>query len=411
MHPQLKRKNQILCALDVGSSKTRLLMARMHCSGRVEILAGGSTDTCGLTKGIVVNLAEVAASIRHVVEEAESKTNIPVNCVVAGISGNHIMSHNFSGAVEIKGKHGEVTAKDMESVIRAASIPLSQEREVLHILPTEFFLNGRGGIRNPVGLTGPQLDLNLHVVSCDSALSQSLVSAANRARTRVRRIILQSIASGEAVLTPEERSLGVAVIDIGAGTTDIAVYMENSICHTSVLPVGGAHFTSDLVEALHTSRQEAERVKIEFGSVIPEQIDSEETTGVQGLGMRGSSDFSRKEICEYLYDRGAELLELVKDDIFGSVEKERLLAGAVLTGGGSQTEGMVDLAGRILEMPVRLGSPMGFEGLGTELKHSTFSCAVGLILLEARKTESQDFFSRPRTPYSWTDRIVSFFEK
>jgi len=407
----LKKKNQILCALDVGSSKTRLLMARMHRSGKLEMLAGGSTDTCGLTKGIVVNLADVVTAIRCVIEEVESKIDIPVSRVVAGISGNHIMSHNFSGAIEITGKHSEVTSKDMESVIRAATIPLSQEREVIHILPTEFFLNGRGGIKNPVGLTGPQLDLNLHVVSCDSALSQNLVSAANKARIKVQRIILQSIASGEAVLTPEEKSLGVAVIDIGAGTTDIAVHLENSICHTSVLPVGGAHFTNDLVEALHTSRQEAERVKIEFGSVIPEQIDPEEMTGAQGLGMRDSCDFSRKEICEYLYDRGAELLEFVKNDIFGSIAKEKLLAGAVLTGGGSQMEGISDLAGRILEMPVRLGIPTGFEGLRTELEHPTFSCAVGLILLEARKTENQDFFSRPKTGRSWTDRILSFFEK
>jgi len=407
----MRKIDSIICALDVGSDNTSLLMARLHRNGKLGMLASGCSRTCGLTKGIVVDLADVVASVRHAVEEVESKTDISVNSVIAGISGNHIMSHNFSGAIEIKGKHGEVTTKDMESAIRAASIPLSQERDIIHILPKEFLLNGQGGIKNPVGLTGPQLKINLHVVSCDSALSQSLVSAANKARIKVKKVILQSIASGEAVLTPEEKELGIAVIDIGCGTTDLAVYVKGSISHTSVIPVAGAHFTYDLVEALHTSREEAERIKIEFGSVLPEQIEPEEMVDIQGLGMNSACSIPREEICGYLYDRGAELLELVKNDMLDSVDRDKLIAGAVLTGGSSRMEGMVELAERILEIPVRPGTPMGFEGLTAELTHPAFSCAIGLILLEARKAENLDFFDRPpRTP-SWPDRILSFLEK
>ena len=404
----MKNKDEIICALDVGTSKTCLLAVRKHRNGNLEVLGSGYCSSRGLNKGIVVNLADTVTAIRQTVEEIESKTDISVNNVVAGISGNHIASHNFSGAIEIKGKHGEVTTRDMESAIRAASIPLSQDREIIHILPREFFLNGQGGIKNPVGLTGPQLDINLHVVSCDSALSQSLVNAANRAQVRVKRVILQSIASGEAVLTPEEKELGAVIIDIGGGTTDIAVYVGDSICHTSVIPVGGAHFTNDLVEALHTSREEAERIKIEFGSVLPERIDSEERVETRGLGMRGASSFERKDICEYLYDRGAELLEIVKNDIIDSGERENLIAGAVLTGGGCQIEGMIELTERILEMPARSGLTMGIGKLTPELAQPSYACAIGLVLLEAQKKENQDFLSSPTAAPSWTERVLSF---
>ncbi len=395
----------------MGTDNTVLLMACLHHNGRLEMLASGSSPTRGLAKGIVMDLAEVVDSIRHVVEEVESKTDISVDSVVVGISGSHIMGHNFSGSIEIKGKHGEVTAKDMQSAVRAASIPLSQEREIIHILPIEFWLNGQGGIKNPVGLTGPQLRIKLHVVSCDSALSQSLVNAANKARVKVRRIILHSIASSEAVLTPEEKELGSAVIDIGCGTTDIVVYAKDSICHTSVLPVAGFHFTNDLVEALHTSREEAERIKIEFGTVLPEQIEPEETVGIQELGTRETRSFPRKEVCQYLYDRGAELLELIKNEMFKSVARDRFIAGAVLTGGASRMEGMIELAERILEMPVRPGIPVGFEGLTGDLEHPAYSCVVGLIILEACKERNPVFLNKPPLESSWMGKLLSYLDK
>jgi cell division protein FtsA len=272
-------------------------------------------------------------------------------------------------------------------------------------------LNGHGGIRNPVGLAGPQLDVNLHVVSCDSALIQSLVNAANKAQIKVKRMVLQSVASGEAVLTPEEKELGTAVIDIGGGTTDIALYVKDSICFSSVIPVGGAHFTKDLIEGLRTSRDEAERIKTEFGSVLPERIPVDETVAIHGLGARGIYDFARKEICEYLYARGAELLELVKDDILHSGLREKLVGGAVLTGGGSLMDGIVELAERILDMPVRHGIPLGYEGLTAELAHPTYACAVGLTLLEAQRASHQDFLNKPPVTRSWTEKVLSWLEQ
>jgi cell division protein FtsA len=405
----MKKRERIVCALDVGTWKTCLVMTLVRPDGEMEILASGLCESGGLAKGIIVNFEAAVDSIRRVVEKVESETNISVDWVVAGISGNHIKSNMFRDTVDVQGKNGEVMVKDMDNAVQAALIPLSCDREIIHLLPLEFFMNGHGGIKNPVGLVGPKLDIILHVVSCDSALSQSLVNAANKSNIEVKRIILQSIASGEAVLTPEEKELGTMVIDIGGGTTDIAVYLDGSVCFSSVIPVGGAHFTGDLVELLRTSRKEAERLKIQFGSVLPEQIESEELVTIERLGMRGSYDFSRKEVCEYLYCRGAELLGLVKDEVHRSGMGGRLTAGAVLTGGGSLMHGIAELAERVLEMPVRQGIPFGLEGLTTELMHPNYACAIGLAIFEAQRSTQQDLAGRPSSKCSLADKFLSWF--
>jgi cell division protein FtsA len=377
------------------------------------MMASGFSDSRGLTKGIVVDQSEAVTSIRRAAGELESKSKRSATIVAAGISGSHIQSYNFRGSVPVRGKNFEVTTQDMEGAIHAArSTPLPPEREIIHVLPREFFLNKHGGILNPVGLSGSQLDADLHVVSCDSSMSQRLVSAANKAQIEVKKLILQSIASGEAVLTPEEKELGAAIIDIGSGTTDIAVYLKNSICFTSVIPVGGENFTRDLVEALHTSRDEADRIKLEFGNVMPETISPDEMVTIEGLGQRGTHDYPRKKICEFLHDRGAELLEIVRGDILHSGVRDKLVAGAVFTGGGSMMAGLLELAETVLDMPVRLGLPMGFEGLQKELAHPSYACAVGLTLIEAHKNGQKDFSDMPppAPAPSLVDRILSWFE-
>jgi cell division protein FtsA len=390
-----------------------MIMACAHPDGRLEMMASGFADSRGLVKGIVVDQPEAVASILRAAGEVESRSKRSADSVVAGISGSHIQSYNFRGSVPVRGKNFEVTTQDMESAIHAArSVPLPPEREIIHVLPREFFLNKHGGITNPVGLSGSQLDADLHVISCDSSMSQRLVSAANKAQIEVKKVILQSIASGEAVLTPEEKELGTVVIDIGSGTTDIAVYLKNSICFTSVIPVGGENFTRDLVEALHTSREEANRIKLEFGNVMPELISPEEAVTIQGLGLRGTHDFPRRKICEFLHDRGAELLEIVRGDILHSGVRDKLVAGAVFTGGGSMMGGLLEVAETVLNMPVRLGLPMGFDGLQKELAHPSYACAVGLTLIEAQKSAQKDFSDMPPPvpAPSLVDRILSWFE-
>jgi cell division protein FtsA len=402
---KVKRRNRTVCGLDTGAWKTSLVMARVYANGVVEVLASGFAKSGGLIKGAVVDIAEVSKSVGRAVEEAESRSSISVNRVVTGISGVHIKGYNFRGAVQIQGKHGEVTIKDIQNAIYAAkSIPLPPDSEIIHLLPQEFFLNNHGGIKNPLGLVGSQLDVTLYVITGAGAQIQSLINAANKAQIEVKKVILQAIASGVAVLTPEEKDLGTAVIDIGAGITGIAVFSKNSVGFVSVIPVGGEHFTRDLVEALRISREEAERIKVKHGNVLPELVVPDEMTVIQGLGLRGEYELARRHICEYLHDRGAELLEIIKDELRRS--SMNLIGGAVLTGGGSLMGGIIELAERILEMPVRRGIPGGCEGLTNDLMHPSYACAVGLVIMDAQESLLQDLQNRLPSKPSLTDKMM-----
>ncbi len=396
----------------MGTQKTCLIMARSYNGGGLELIGSGYAESQGLSKGVIIDSIEVVNSIRRALDDLNLRSNIPVDCVVAGISGYHIKSHVFRGAVPVEGKHCEVTIKDVQNALRAAqSIPLSEERDVIHVIPKDFVLNSRGGIINPVGLAGSQLNVDLHVISCDSALNQSLINAANKAQLEVKRTVLQSVASGEAVLTREEKEIGTVVIDIGGGTTDIAIFVNNSTHYVSVIPVGGTHFTLDLVAGLQTSRKEAERIKIELGSVLPERIAEDEMIDVEGLGMRGTYDFPRNVICKYLRARGAELFELVKKDILDSGLRANLMAGAVLTGGGSAMDGIAELAENILEMPVRRGFPMGLQGQPEELAHPSYACGIGLTMVEAQKIAQQEIQDDQSSMKSFIEKIMSWIEE
>jgi len=271
-------------------------------------------------------------------------------------------------------------------VIRAAqSIPIPPDREIIHVLPQEFFLDDHGGIQNPIGLFGSRLDVNIHVVTCQSSLNQNLINAVNRAQMRVRKVILQQLASAEAVLTKDERELGTVVIDIGGGTTDIAIYIKNAVQFTKVLPVGGAHFTRDLAIGLQTPMEEAERIKKESGTLLTERIQDGESVLVPGMGTRAARSVPRQLVCRILRDRAVELLELIKDQLWKAVENERLIAGIVLTGGGSMLDGMLELTEESLGMPVRQGLPLGVRGLTEELSHPVYATAIGLILFGAEE--------------------------
>jgi cell division protein FtsA len=383
-----------------------MIIARVHRDGNLQVLSSGYANSSGLKKGVVVDLEEAAASIRKAREEAEMKANVSVDWVIVGASGDHFQSFNSHGAITIEGNHQEVTKEARDQVIRAAqTVPLTPDREVIHILPQEFFLDGQGGILNPVGLFGSRLDVNIHVVTCQSALNQNLINAVNRAQMRAQRVILQQLASAEAVLTKDERELGTAAIDIGGGTTDIAIFIRNAVQFTSVLPVGGAHFSRDLAIGLQTPMEDAERIKKDAGTVLTERVHEGETVEVPGMGTRPSRSVPRSLACGYLRDRAVELLEFVKDQIRKASGNERLIAGAVLTGGGSTLDGMVELAEEILDMPVRQGLPLGIQGLSDELSHPVYATAIGLALCGAEeaglrrknagpKGNSPVFFSR-----------------
>ncbi len=375
-----------------------MVISRVLPNGRIEVVSSGYAHSAGLRKGVVVNIEEAAASIRKAAEEAELKSGISVDWVTAGISGDHIQSYNCHGAVSIAGKNQEVKQDDMVQVIQAAqSIPIPAGREILHVLPQEFFLDGRGDIQNPVGLTGARLDVNTHVVTCESTLAQNVINAVNMADMRVRKVVLQQLATAQAVLTRDEKELGSALIDIGGGTTDIALYVKNAVRFSCVVPVGGAHFTRDLAVGVRTPIEEAERIKKEQGSVQLQGIADDELLEVPGIGSRDSRNVRRKMACDILRARGTELLELVKARIDESGEREQLVAGAVLTGGGSMLGGIIELAEEVLEMPARLGFPQGVNGLTEELSHPVYTGGIGLVIFEAG--EGVERKKRPgRTP-------------
>jgi cell division protein FtsA len=371
-------KDHLICTVDVGTTKICVLISRALPDGSIEIVSNGYALSSGLKKGTVVDLEEAASAIRRAREEAESRSNLSVDMVTIGITGDHIKSFNCHGAIQIEGKNQEVTSEDIEQVIHAAqSIPMRNDRAILHVLTQEFMLDGRE-IPNAVGLTGSRLDANIHVVTCDNALLQNLINAVNKAEMRVKRVVLQHLASAEAVLTGDEKELGVAVIDIGGGTSDISLFTKNAVRFTSFIPVGGANFTRDLAIGLRTPLEAAEQIKKDAGSVNVDAIGSDETVNAPSVGGRDDRTQSRVAACGYLKDRAVELFGLLRDELESAGGCEKLVAGIVLTGGGSTLDGMIELAELELRVPVRQGLPMGVTGLTEELNHPVYATAIGL---------------------------------
>jgi cell division protein FtsA len=377
------KSNPIICGLDVGTTKICMMVARRDRDGGLELISSGYAESAGLVKGAVVNLDEIAASIRKAASEAEMKCGMPVDCVKVGVGGDHFQSYNSRGAVTIAGERQEVTDQAVDQVVLAsrASVALPPDREIVHVLPQEFFLDGRGDIQNPVGLFGSQLDVDVHIVTCQKALCLNLINAVNRAEIRVRKVVFKALASAEAVLTKDEKELGVVLVEIGGGGTDIVVVRQNAVRFTKVLPVGGVSFTRDLAFGLQTPVEEAERIKKESGTVLTERLsDGDEPVQVLGTGAREPREVSRRVVCEILRARAMETLEIVADEIRKAEDAGPLVAGAVVSGGGSMLDGMVELAADVLDMPARQGLPRKVKGMKDDLIHPGYATAVGLTM-------------------------------
>jgi cell division protein FtsA len=408
----MRKKERLVCGLDLGSWKTCIVVLRVYPNGRLELIASGRASSRGLVKSTIVDLEEAASSILRAAEDLESGLEVPADWVVAGITGEHIRSTNFRGAVDVKGKNHEVTAADMENAIRVAqSVSEDPEREDLHVLPQGYLLDRHKGIRNPVGMTGLRLDAEVHVITADSTLTQNLINAANRGQMRVRRVAFLPLAGGEAVLTSDEKAAGTALVDIGGGTTGIALFLNNTVPFASVIPVGGAHFTDDLVDGVHIPAEEAERVKLEYGNVQVRRMADDEVIASRGFGTRGAQGLPIKKACEILRCRAIELLRLARHEIERSGLSAKLAAGVVLTGGGSLLGGILELAAEILDLPVRLGVPQGVEGLTGRLAHPVYSGAIGLAIMDAREADAKGKHrSWSSSGASLPDRILSWFE-
>jgi cell division protein FtsA len=371
----VSRKDNLIVGLDIGTTKICAIVAEATEAG-VDIVGIGTHPSKGLRKGVVVDIEATVDSIKHAVEEAELMADCEITSVYAGIAGGHIDGFNSHGIVAVKNQ--EVTDSDVRRVIDAAkAVAIPMDREVIHVIPQEFIIDEQDGIREPIGMSGVRLEAKIHIVTAAVTSAQNIVKCANRAGLNVMDIVLEPLASAEAVLAHDERELGVCLIDIGGGTTDIAVFVDGSIKHTSVIGVGGYHLSNDIAVGLRTPFDEAERIKKRFGVASARFLGSDDIITVGGRRPR---EVSRKILCEIIEPRMEEILGLAQQEIVKSGLDARIPSGVVLTGGCAALSGITELAEEIFESPVRLGMPANIGGLQDVVRDPMYATGVGLIL-------------------------------
>lgn len=370
-------KNRIV-GLDIGTSKVVALVAEIDTDGGLEIIGIGSHKSTGLRKGVVVNIESTVQSIQRAIEEAELMAGCQIHSVYAGIAGSHIRSLNSHGIVAIKDR--EVQAADVERVIDAAqAVAIPADQKVLHILPQDYIIDTQEGVREPLGMSGVRLEAKVHLVTCAVNAVQNIEKCIRRCGLEVEDIILEQLASSYSVLTDDEKELGVCLVDIGGGTTDIAVFTEGSIKHTAVIPIAGDQVTNDIAMALRTPTPNAEEIKIKYACALTQLARVDEIIKVQGVGERNSRELSRQALAEVVEPRYDELFTLIQAELRRSGYEDLVAAGIVLTGGTSKIEGAVELAEEIFHMPVRVGAPVNIKGLADIVKNPVYATGVGLL--------------------------------
>ena len=370
--------SDLIVGLDIGTSKIVAIVAQMLGDGRYEIVGLGQHDSRGLKKGVVVNIESTVASIQRAIEEAELMADCKIKTVYTGIAGSHIRSFNSSGMVAIKDK--EVTEADMARVIETAkAVNIPTDQQIVHVLPQEFIIDGQEDIREPIGMSGVRLEVKVHIVTGAVSAAQNIVKCVRRCGLEVQDLILQPLASSMSVLTQDEKELGVALVDIGGGTTDIAIFTGGAIRHTAVIPIAGDQITNDIAMALRTPTPEADEIKLRYGIAKQVLVDPSEKIEVPGLGDRGPRQLSRQALAGVIEPRVEELYSLVHQVIRESGYEELLSSGIVITGGTSLMRGMVELAEDIFLKPVRLGMPSYVGGLADVVRNPRFATAVGLL--------------------------------
>ena len=369
----------LLVAMDIGTSKIVTIVGEMADDGEIEVIGLGSHPSKGLKKGVVVNIESTVSAMQRSAEEAELMAGCQIHSVYAGIAGSHIRSLNSHGIVAIRDR--EVTQVDLDRVIdaaRAVAIPLDQK--VLHVLPQEYIIDDQEGIREPIGMAGVRLEAKVHMVAGAASAAQNIVKCVRRCGLEVDDFILEQLASSEAVLTSDERELGVCLVDIGGGTTDIAVFIGGAIAHTAVIPIAGDQVTNDIAVALRTPTQFAEQIKIQYACALAQLASTDETIEVPSVGDRPSRRLARQTLAEVVEPRYDELFGLVLSELRRSGLESLIASGIVLTGGSSKMEGAVDLAEEVFHMPVRLGVPQYVTGLTDVISNPIHATGVGLLL-------------------------------
>lgn len=371
--------------LDIGTTKIRCVVADITDDGGLAIVGVGESPSRGLRKGVVVNLDTTVETIKSAVGTAELMAGVDVEKATVGIAGGHIRSFNSRGVVAVAGKDHAVAQDDIDRVMAAAqAVSIPQDREILHVLPQEFVLDDQAGIASPKGMIGSRLEANVHIVTTASTSVQNLVTCVNRAGVEVRDTVVEQLAVADAVLTSDEKELGVALLDIGGGTTDLAIYEKGSVWHTAVLPVGGDHFTNDLAVGLRTPIPDAERLKQKFGCALVSMVEEGTTVEVPSVGGRKPRLLSLQIMAEILQPRATEIFTLIQEEVARAGFDRSLNAGVVLSGGGGVLPGVTEVAEQVFDLPVRLGSPIGAEGLTEPDAAPQYATAIGLAMHGAR---------------------------
>ena len=378
-----KPQQRLVVGLDIGTSKVVAIVGELQDDNSVEVIGFGMHPSRGLKKGVVVNIESTVTSIQRAVEEAELMAGCEIHSVYAGIAGSHVRSLNSHGIVAIRDR--EVARTDVERVIDAArAVAIPADQKILHVLPQEFIIDGQEGIREPIGMSGVRLEARVHMVTGAASAAQNIVKCVQRCGLEVEDIVLEQLASSYAVLTEDEKELGVCLVDIGGGTTDIAVFNSGAIRHTAVIPIAGDQVTNDIAISLRTPTQYAEEIKIKYACALSQLATADETIEVPSVGDRPSRRLARQTLAEVVEPRYEELFGLVRDELRRSGFDEMVAAGVVLTGGTAKMEGAVELAEEVFHMPVRLGLPQHVRGLGDVVRNPIHATGVGLLLY-ARK--------------------------
>ncbi|RLB75773.1 MAG: cell division protein FtsA [Deltaproteobacteria bacterium] len=384
-----KRTENLIVGLDIGTTKICCIVGNMTEEG-LDVVGIGTSQSKGLRKGVVINIESTVAAIQKAIREAELMAGCEIKSVFAGIAGGHIRGLNSQGVIAIKNR--EVTSDDLQRVIDAAkAIAIPMDREVMHILPQEFIIDDQDGIREPLGMSGVRLEAKVHIVTGAVASAQNIIKSCNRAGVDVADIVLEQLASSEAVLSADEKDLGVALVDIGGGTADIAIFSEGAIKHTSVLSIGGDHLTNDIAVGLRTPMTEAEKIKQSYGCCLTSMVGKDETIEVPSVGGREARILSRQLLAEILEPRVEEIFSLVNREITKSGYGDLIASGIVLTGGSAILPGMPELAEQIFNLPVRRGNPLDIGGLTDVVNSPVYATGVGLVKYGSVNTKTKSF--------------------
>ncbi len=383
---KIKEDKNLIVGLDIGTSKIVAIVAELLPEGTLKVIGLGQHVSRGLKKGVVVNIESTMQSIQRALEEAELMANCKINTVFTGIAGSHIKSLNSHGMVKIK--EAEVSQMDVDKVVETArAIALPADQQILHILTQEFIIDGQEDVREPLGMSGMKLEVKVHIVTGAVAAAQNIVKCIKRCGIEVTDLILQPLASSLAVLTEDEKELGVCLVDIGGGTTDIAVFKQGAIRHTAVVPIAGDQMTNDIAVAFRTPTQAAEDIKVKHGCALRQLADAREIIEVPGVDGRDAKQLSVQTLAEVLEPRIVELYELVLSELRRSGMEDMIASGIVITGGSAMMRGMVELGEEIFHMPVRLGLPRYVGGLSEVVSNPRYATGVGLILMGKQQVE------------------------